>query len=186
MNTMFSKDREKQITYKSGDCETQIDYVLLRQRSQLIVKDVKVIPGEACLAQHRLLVMDVSMQLVKSPRKKTISRKLKVWRLKEERKREEFEEAFKQRSEAQDEGGWDQFQRNILECAKEVLGETRGRPRQVQRETRWWNCDVQRAIRNKKLAYKKWQKSRNETHRMEYKQMSKLAKKEVGKARQVS
>ena len=42
--------------YASGDHETQVDYILFRKGLRKHIRDVKVIPGEECLTQHRLLV----------------------------------------------------------------------------------------------------------------------------------
>ena len=55
LNTVFRKDREKQITYNSGQAETQIDLLLLRRKAGVKVVDCSVIPGEACLTQHRMV-----------------------------------------------------------------------------------------------------------------------------------
>ena len=50
-NTMFNKGEAKKITYESGGCKT-----VVRESDHAKLKDVKVIPGEACIPQHRLLV----------------------------------------------------------------------------------------------------------------------------------
>ena len=57
-NTLFKKEKEKILTYKSEEAETQIDYILLRENQEVKLKDCKVIPGEACLPQHRLICAD--------------------------------------------------------------------------------------------------------------------------------
>ena len=49
LNTLFKKEREKMITYKSGRAETQIDLILMRDRRGAKAFDCSVIPGEACL-----------------------------------------------------------------------------------------------------------------------------------------
>ena len=55
-NTLFKKRNGHLITYASGDHETQADYILFRRGLRKHIRDVKVIPGEECLTQHRLLV----------------------------------------------------------------------------------------------------------------------------------
>ena len=45
LNTLFKKDREKNITYKSGDAETQPDLILMRKGRDIQATDYKVIPG---------------------------------------------------------------------------------------------------------------------------------------------
>lgn len=58
MNTCFKKKEEHLITFKSGGVATQIDYVLVQKKDVTKVRNCKVIPGEAVVGQHRLLVMD--------------------------------------------------------------------------------------------------------------------------------
>ena len=55
-NTLFKKRNSHLITYASGDHETQVDYILFRRGLRKHIRDVKVIPEEECLTQHRLLV----------------------------------------------------------------------------------------------------------------------------------
>ena len=55
-NTFFKKEDSKQITYKSGDNRSMIDYRMIRKTDRCLVKDVKVISGEVCVPQHRLVI----------------------------------------------------------------------------------------------------------------------------------
>ena len=45
INTYFKKIREHLITYKSDDIETQIDYIMYREKEEIKIKNCKVIPG---------------------------------------------------------------------------------------------------------------------------------------------
>ena len=56
-----------QVTYESGGSKLQINYVLVRRSELSTVKDVKVIAGEECIQQHRLLVcvLNIKEQLRK-------------------------------------------------------------------------------------------------------------------------
>jgi len=58
-NTLYKKKDEKRITYKRGGTKTQIDYILVMRNGGVKVIDNKVIPGEACLTQHRLVCSDL-------------------------------------------------------------------------------------------------------------------------------
>ena len=62
MNSYYQKWREHLTTHKSGGCETQIDYVMCRRHEELRMKNYKVIPGEVCLTQHRLLWAEVEIR----------------------------------------------------------------------------------------------------------------------------
>ena len=58
-NTYFKKDHENLISYKSGRHATAVDYILMEKGDLKMIGDVKVIIGEECFAQHKLLVMDM-------------------------------------------------------------------------------------------------------------------------------
>ncbi|XP_046970411.1 craniofacial development protein 2-like [Vanessa cardui] len=62
-NTWFKKKEEHLITYKSGHHATQIDFFLVRRRSLCCVKNCKVLPGEALVTQHRLILMDFKLSV---------------------------------------------------------------------------------------------------------------------------
>ena len=64
-NSHFVKIDNHLITYQSGGCSSQVDYILFKKRDFKLVKDVKVIPGEECVAQHRLLVCDLKVMFSK-------------------------------------------------------------------------------------------------------------------------
>ena len=46
MNTCFQKRKSRLVTFRSGENETMIDYILVNNKYRSSVKDVKVIPGE--------------------------------------------------------------------------------------------------------------------------------------------
>ena len=56
-NTWFTKTRNQLITFKSGNSESQIDYILTNRRSLKDIINCKTIPGEAVVSQHRLVVI---------------------------------------------------------------------------------------------------------------------------------
>ncbi|WKY12572.1 hypothetical protein Q1695_003843 [Nippostrongylus brasiliensis] len=77
---------------------------------------------------------------------------------------------------------WQQAARTILQCAKETVGETLGGPK-GKKATWFWNDEVQKVVREKKRAYKTWQKSRSSEDLTIYKKYKRLAKAAVAKAK---
>src|SRR5881628_469925 len=80
LNTAFKKRDLNKVTYASGDNRSQIDYMLVRRVDRKRVRDVKVIPGEPCLTQHRLLVGVVGIEAIAPVRRKVVASKCRVWR----------------------------------------------------------------------------------------------------------
>ena len=61
--------------------------IMLTRKNDM--KDVKVIPGEECVSQHKLVVMD--MRIKRSTKKaKGMRGRLKTWRLRSATEKEEF------------------------------------------------------------------------------------------------
>ena len=62
MNTCFQKRKSRLMTFRSGETETMIDYILVNNKYRSSVKDVTVIPGEEIASQHCLLLMDMVLK----------------------------------------------------------------------------------------------------------------------------
>ena len=54
----------------------------------------------------------------------------------------------------------------------------------MDKETWWWNEEVQERIQRKRLAKKKWDTERTEESRQEYREIQHKVKEEVAKAKQ--
>ena len=79
-NTWFKKTDKRKITFKSGNNESEIDFILVSKANRKFLKNVNVIPWEL---QHRLLVADMDKRKLKKVVKKESKVKRMVWKLKE-------------------------------------------------------------------------------------------------------
>ena len=59
MNSCFQKGKSWVITFRLGESETMVDYILVKNKYRSSVKDVKVTPGEEIVSQHGLMLMDM-------------------------------------------------------------------------------------------------------------------------------
>ncbi|KAK3551815.1 hypothetical protein QTP70_027241 [Hemibagrus guttatus] len=78
---------------------------------------------------------------------------------------------------------WETTAEVIRETGRKVLGVSSGK-RKEDKETWWWNEEVQDSIQRKRLAKKKWDMDRTEENRQEYKELQRRVKREVSKAKQ--
>ncbi|KAK3528212.1 hypothetical protein QTP86_026675 [Hemibagrus guttatus] len=78
---------------------------------------------------------------------------------------------------------WESTAEVIRETGRKVLGVSSGR-RKEDKETWWWNEEVQDSIQRKRLAKKTWDMDRTEENRQEYKELQRRVKREVSKAKQ--
>ncbi|MCI4382158.1 hypothetical protein PGIGA_G00260570 [Pangasianodon gigas] len=78
---------------------------------------------------------------------------------------------------------WETTAEVVRVTGRKVLGVSSGR-RKEDKETWWWNEEVQDSIQRKRLAKKKWNMDRTEESRQEYKELQRRVKREVSKAKQ--
>ncbi|KAK3507199.1 hypothetical protein QTP70_010213 [Hemibagrus guttatus] len=107
------------------------------------------------------------------------------WKLKKEECCEEFRQKLRQALGGQVvlPDDWETTAEVIRETGRKVLGVSSGR-RKEDKETWWWNEEVQDSIQRKRLAKKKCDMDRTEENRQEYKESQRRVKREVSKAKQ--
>ncbi|KAK3541246.1 hypothetical protein QTP86_016915 [Hemibagrus guttatus] len=171
VNTYFQKREEHRVTYKSGGRRTQVDYILCRRGNLKEISDCKVVVGESVARQHRMVVCRMTLLVCKTKRSK-IEKKTKWWMLKKEEFCEEFRQKLRQALGGQVvlPDDWETTAEVIRETGRKVLGVSSGR-RKEDKETWWWNEEVQDSIQRKRLAKKKWDMDRTEENRQEYKEL---------------
>ena len=182
-NTLFRKDREKLITYKSGSAETQIDFILVKPVTGQSVMNCKVIPGEACLTQHRLLRADLRLRKFKRKQWKG-EKKIKLWKLKDVNLQRQFEVKVQEATRDGDKD-WPTVASAIRVAAEQTCGRTSGH-RVEQRETWWWNEEVQEAIKQKKESFSQWQRTGRAQDKHLYRVSNNRAKRAVTAAKRLA
>ncbi|KAK3506625.1 hypothetical protein QTP70_011141 [Hemibagrus guttatus] len=186
VNTYFQKREEHRVTYKSGGRSTQVDYILCRRGNLKEISDCKVVVGESVARQHRMVVCRMTLMVCKKKRSKIeIEKKTKWWKLKKEECCEEFRQKLRQALGGQVllPDDWETTAEVIRETGRKVLGVSSGR-RKEDKETWWWNEEVQDSIQRKRFAKKKWDMDRTEENRQECKELQRRVRREVSKAKQ--
>ncbi|KAK3569463.1 hypothetical protein QTP86_031436 [Hemibagrus guttatus] len=172
VNSYFQKREEHRVTYKSGGRRTQVEYILCRRGNLKEISDCKVVVGESVARQHRMVVCRMTLMVCKTKRSKIeIGKKTKWWKLKKEECCEEFRQKLRQALGGQVvlPDDWEATAEGIRETGRKVLGVSSGR-RKEDKETWWWNEEVQDSVQRKRLAKKKWDMDRTEENRQEYKE----------------
>ena len=123
------------------------------------MSNVKVILGEECASQHRLLVGDLRISIPPQPKRKFVPR-IKVWKLRDPEKQAELSEVFK--TKAQDSGlsqtstvdeRWTSLKDKLIQATKQVCGVSSNHP---WRKQMWWNNQVEEAVKEKRRCFKLW------------------------------
>ncbi|KAK3525846.1 hypothetical protein QTP70_010915 [Hemibagrus guttatus] len=132
-----------------------------------------------------MVVCRMTLMVCKTKRSKIeIEKKTKWWKLKKEECCEEFRQKLRKALDGQVlPDDWETTAEVIRETGRKVLGVSSGR-RKEDKETWWWNEEVQDSIQRKRLAKKKWDMDRTEENRQKYRQLHCRVKSEVSKVKQ--
>ena len=157
-NTYFVKEENKLSTYRSGQNQSQIDFIIVRRSQLKHVQDTKVINGEECTPQHKLLVADINVNRYKVTPTLLPARR-RVWKLKEPAIRDEYQskvhEAIANSSTTEDvETTWNDLKSCVFESFDATCGWTKAQ--QNRKETWWWCEKVESEIKEKRKLWKNW------------------------------
>ncbi|GFS06054.1 retrovirus-related Pol polyprotein LINE-1 [Elysia marginata] len=158
VNTFFKKREKLKITYKSGQGQSQRDFIMTRREDLKMFSDCKVIAGEEVVHQQRLVCGVVK---VKECKKKRTSGK----------------------KDSNMETNRRYLKGVLLSTAEEVCGTSKG-GKKIDKETWWWSEEVQTSIKKKKEAFKNWQRGGTDQLKEVYKEKKKEAKRTVAKAKE--
>ncbi|KAK3560982.1 hypothetical protein QTP86_023168 [Hemibagrus guttatus] len=165
VNTYFQKREEHRVTYKSGGRRTQVDYILCRRGNLKEISDCKVVVGESVARQHRMVVCRMTLLVCKKKRSKIeIEKKTNWWKLIKEECYEKLRQVLGGQVVLPDD--WETTAEVVRETGRKVLGVSSGM-RKEDKETWWWNEEVQDSAQRKRLAKKKWDMDRTEENRQE-------------------
>lgn len=181
VNTWFEKEDSKKVTYESGGIRTVVDYVLMRRNDLAVVKDMKVVPGENCLLQHKLLVCVLELKTSVKMKKKVFVSRRRVWRLKETSIGQAFKDMIAAKAAVRSEGDvnhlWNGLKSGLLDATEAVCGRTTGRG--GHKETWWWNDEVSKVIAEKRRAFLVWRRSGLVTDRESYNRTKRNARRVI-------
>ena len=108
--------------------------------------------------------------------------KIKWWRLKEPGDGKRFKDEVRQKLGLTLPVNWTITAEGIRTVAGKVLGMTTGTLKR-EKDTWWWNKDVQGSIKKKQQTYKKWHAEGGEQARITYLEAKRVAKRAVANAK---
>ena len=111
-------------------------------------------------------------------------KKIKTWRLKNPDVQQEFTQEMEAHASTFD-GTWESAESILIKASEKTCGRTKG-GRGRERESWWWNSEVETVIKEKKAAYKQWQRSLLNQDKHRYRQINNMCKKIVAKAKETA
>ena len=102
--------------------------------------------------------MDICIQTKKRVKPRMRKQQIKWRRLNDQDENRKF--ASKVEENIEDIKEWNQLEALLLDTANSVLGQTTGKGAYNEKEAWWWNEEVQKAVKEKRLKFKQYQQSR--------------------------
>ncbi|XP_045471756.1 uncharacterized protein LOC123678663 [Harmonia axyridis] len=166
------------------DDRSIIDYFLVERDNRRDIADVRVHRGAEIGSDHYMLVAKIMSEGKEKVEHRQLNEgyeNIKSYKLREmsvaEEYRKDVEENMTRVEIGVEEGVeevWGRFKNILMESAKRVCGSVKiGRNR---RGTAWWNDNLKRQIKMKKILWKKYLKNRNACNYRKYKEQRKRVK----------
>ena len=86
-NTWFRREEKRKVTFRMGENETEIDFVLMKKEHRRFIQNVKAIHGEF---QHALVIADIDNRMIRKVVRKTCAERRKISLLKDVRIKKRF------------------------------------------------------------------------------------------------
>ena len=136
-NTYFTKRDSQLLTFRSGNAYSQIDYILVRKSDFKFVRDVKVISGEECVSQQKLLVGDLGLNTSFSKSPNSIPPKRKLWKLSNPEVRLQYRNSVHESAQYfqnpnNSDSAWSEIKTCLLNACDTVCGWTWGKEKYLQ------------------------------------------------------
>ncbi|XP_070034284.1 uncharacterized protein [Nicotiana tomentosiformis] len=180
-NSSFPNKREHLVTFWSSVVETQIDYLLCKKSDRGLCTDCKVIPSENLSTLHTLIVMDFEITRKRMKRAMYSQHRIKLGSLTQAKAHELGAKLVAMgawRCSGDARTMWTTTAQCIREAVREELGVSKGYSGGHKRDW-WWNGEVQRKVKTKKVTYLKLVESVDEEEERVNREHYKLAKNEA-------
>lgn len=173
-NSLFQHKTIHKITYEAEGREAKsiIDYFIYPSALRYAFMDVKVIRGAEIGSDHRLLVAITRIQKFRKEKSKRYE-KIQVKKLSDPENKNLYKELIEQKMstlEIEDDmeinDMWQKFKDGIIEVATEVCGKTTMNFK--KKCTNWWTEEVKAKVKEKKEAWRKYLRSKEEIDRINY------------------
>ena len=88
-NRWFKREEKRKVTYRMGENETEIDFVMIKKEHRWLIKNVRAMPGEF---QHALVIAHIDKRKIGKVVRKTCAERRKITLLKNVKIKKRFEE----------------------------------------------------------------------------------------------
>ena len=195
-NTCFPHKKIHMYTWecRGRGLRSLIDYFLIRKGDRKQVLDVKAVRGAEIGSDHYLVLMKIKLMMERRVRgrDRRVKQQIKINRLKDANFRRKYQVMIgatydvvkeeKYWTDGDVEKAWEVMREGIVGAARKVCGVAKGR-KGGENRTRWWNDEVESAVRRKKVMYRRLLDLGTEEAKKNYKEAKAEAKRVARRAK---
>ena len=156
-NSLLMKRESHLVTFQSSKNQSQNDYILVMQQNVKLVCDVKVIPNEECVTQHKLLVYDARILKKKRTVKEICTKTVSMGKCSKLIFMIKFCETFTGEinyTSGKEVDNISRLKQGLLSAAEKTCGWTKKGI--WRKQTSWCNDKVSKDISEKRRMFKLW------------------------------
>ena len=121
-NTWSNREEKMKVTFRMGENETEIDFLLIKKEHGWYIQNVKAIPGEF---QHALVIADIDKRKIRKVVIKTCTERRKISLLKDLKNKKRIEEKEIKLVDVGAPNLWGHIKDGIIKACDEVCGKKR-------------------------------------------------------------
>lgn len=175
-------------TQNTRGLKSIIDYTIIRQKTKLIVQDVRVYRGATCGSDHHLLKTKLTIGIDRARDlkeaaaeiEKLTEKKYNLNSLEQESVRDLYRRRLDKKLETMQFTSNEEHYHYIKTCLQEAATEALGLQIKNHRKTPyWWDEEIEEEIKNKREKYKKTLNTRTDADKVEYKRVQAKVRKMI-------
>ena len=148
-NTWLKREEIRKVTFRIGENETEIDFVLIKKEHRRCILNEKAFTGEFL---HALVIANIDKRKIRKIVRKTCAERRKITLLKDVKIRKRFEEKVIKFVDVGAPNLWEHRNVGVLKAGDQVCEKKRGT--RSKGDTWRWNEEVKDAVSRKKEAHK--------------------------------
>lgn len=182
-NTMWYQKLEDKYSFvaEERNAKSLIDYIVYTQNMSRTVRRVETRREAEVGTNHRLVVAKLGIEMDNRDETPEYT-SLAIHRLNDRENRDMYrrvtDEEFKRREEEEKEWTleerWKTFRETVLTTAENICGKRKFS--KYRKRTKWWNEEIRRMVKEKKVAWHKYNRTGTQADRQEYNERRKLVK----------
>ena len=135
------REEKRKVTFRMGENEAEIDFVLIKKEHRRFFRSVEAIFGQV---QHAVVMAGIDKRKIRKVERKTCSERRKITLLKDVKIRKRNNEKVTKLVDVGAPSLWGHHQHGVIDAGDELCGKKQGR--RSKGDTWCWNEELKEAV----------------------------------------